>query len=84
MDEEEERLFLERLTLKVWAARRDGSIIGAAYVLGVGLLLYLIMDRWKQPGQIHLPGFRIWMHLDLGSRLRDADTVDRYPKTPGE
>lgn len=37
------RLFLERLALKVWAARRDGSIIGAAYVLGVGLLLYLII-----------------------------------------
>ncbi len=44
MDDEEEKLFLERLTLKVWAARRDGSIIGAAYVLVVGLLLYLIMN----------------------------------------
>ena len=44
MDDEEEKLFLDRLTLKVWAARRDGSIIGAAYDLGVGLLLYLIMD----------------------------------------
>ena len=44
MDDEEEKLFLDRLALKVWAARREGSIIGAAYVLGVGLLLYLIMD----------------------------------------
>jgi len=42
--EEEEKLFLERLTLKIWEARREGSLIGAAYVLGVGLLLYLIAD----------------------------------------
>ena len=44
MDDEEEKLFLGRLAFKVWAARRDGSIIGAAYVLVVGLLLYLIMN----------------------------------------
>ncbi len=44
MDDEEEKLFLERLTLKVWKARREGSVIGAAYILGVGLMLYLIMD----------------------------------------
>ena len=44
MEDEEEKLFLERLTLKVWKARREGSVIRAAYVLGVGLLLYLIMD----------------------------------------
>ena len=44
MDDEEEQLFLERLTLKIWKARKEGSVIGAAYILGVGLLLYLIMD----------------------------------------
>jgi len=44
LDDDEEKLFLERLTLKVWKARRNGSVIGAAYVLGVGLLLYLIID----------------------------------------
>ena len=36
MDEDE-----ERLTLKVWKARAEGAIIGAAFVLGVGFLLYL-------------------------------------------
>ena len=44
MDDEEEKLFLDRLTLKVWKARREGLVVGAAYVLGVGFLLYLIMD----------------------------------------
>ena len=44
MDDEEEKLFLDRLTLKVWKARREGSVVGAAYVLGIGFLLYLIMD----------------------------------------
>ena len=39
-----EKLFLDRLTLKVWKARREGSVVGAAYVLGVGFLLYLILD----------------------------------------
>ncbi len=28
----------------VWQARRQGATVGAAYVLGVGLLLYLNMD----------------------------------------
>ena len=40
----EERTFLELIAMNVWQARRQGAIIGAAYVLGVGLLLYLIMD----------------------------------------
>ena len=44
LDDQEEQLFLERLDFKVWKARREGSIIGAAYVLGVGFLGYLIMD----------------------------------------
>ena len=44
MDDEEEKLFLERLPLKVWKARREGPVIGAAYISGVGLLLYLITD----------------------------------------
>ena len=44
MDDEEEKLFLERLAFKVWKARREGSVFGAAYVLGVGLLVYLITD----------------------------------------
>ena len=44
MDDEEEKLFLERLALKVWKARREGSIIGAAYVLGVGFQGYLVID----------------------------------------
>jgi len=39
-----ERTFLELIAMNVWQARRQGAIIGAAYVLGVGLLLYLIMD----------------------------------------
>ena len=40
----EERTFLELIAMNVWQARRQGAIVGAAYVLGVGLLLYLIMD----------------------------------------
>ena len=44
MDDEEEKIFLERLTLKVWKARREGSLVGVAYVLGAGFLLYIIMD----------------------------------------
>ncbi len=40
----EERTFLELITVNVWQARRQGAIIGAAYVLGIGLLLYLIMN----------------------------------------
>ena len=43
MDDEEEQLFLERLTLKVWKARAEGAIIGAAFALGIGLLLYLVV-----------------------------------------
>jgi len=35
--------FLECLTLKVWKARAEGEIIGAAFVLGTGFLLYLVM-----------------------------------------
>ena len=42
MDDEEEKLFLDRLTLRIWKARREGSVIGAAYVLGAGFLAYLI------------------------------------------
>ena len=42
MDDEEEKLFLERLTLKVWKTRAEGAIIGAAFVLGIGFLLYLV------------------------------------------
>ena len=30
MDDEEEKLFLERLTLRVWKARAEGAIIGGA------------------------------------------------------
>ncbi len=40
----EERTFLELIAMNVWQARRQGAIAGAAYVLGVELLLYLIMD----------------------------------------
>ena len=40
----EERTFLELITMNVWQARRQGAIIGASYVLGVGLLLYFILD----------------------------------------
>ncbi len=32
------------LAMNTWQARRQGAIVGAAYVLGVGLLLYLIMQ----------------------------------------
>ena len=39
-----ERTFLELIAMNVWQARRQGAIIGAAYVLVVGFLLYLIMD----------------------------------------
>ncbi len=56
MDQDEERQFLESLTLKVWKARTEGAIIGAAFVLGIGLLLYLVtgtifsskVDPWRQ------------------------------------
>ena len=44
MDQEEERQFIESLTLRVWKARAEGAIIGAAFVLGIGFLLYLIVD----------------------------------------
>ena len=40
----EERTFLELIAVNVWQARRQGALIGAAYVLGFGLLAYLIMD----------------------------------------
>jgi len=40
----EERTFLELIAMNVWQARRQGAVIGAGYVLGVGLLPYLIMD----------------------------------------
>ena len=40
----EERTFLELITVNVWQARRQGATVGVAYVLGVGLLLYLIND----------------------------------------
>ena len=40
----EERTFLELIAMNVWQARRQGAFAGAAYVLGVGLLLYLIMN----------------------------------------
>ncbi len=40
----EERTFLELISMNVWQSRRQGAIAGAAYVLGVGLLLYLIMN----------------------------------------
>ena len=40
----EERTFLELIAMNVWQARRQGVIIGAAYVLGFGFLAYLIMN----------------------------------------
>jgi len=39
VDDEEEKLFLDRLTHRIWKARREGVVAGAAYVLGVGILL---------------------------------------------
>ena len=44
MDQDEELQFLERLTLKVWKARAEGAIAGAAFVLGIGFLLYLVVE----------------------------------------
>ena len=44
MDDEEEKLFLDRLTLRVWKARAEGAIIGGAFVLGIALLLYLAVE----------------------------------------
>ena len=44
MDEDEERQFLERLALRIWKARTEGAIIGAAFVLGIGFLLYLVVQ----------------------------------------
>ena len=41
----EERTFLELISMNVWQARRQGAIIGAAYVLGVGLLAYLMLKN---------------------------------------
>ena len=32
MHDNEERLFLERLTLRIWKARIEGAIIGAPWV----------------------------------------------------
>ncbi len=31
----DERTFLELIAMNVWQARRQGTIIGAAYVLGI-------------------------------------------------
>ena len=42
--DEEERQFIESLTLRIWKARAEGAIIGAAFVLGIGFLLYLVAD----------------------------------------
>jgi len=36
------RHILERLTLKVWKAIAEGAVIGAAFVVGIGFLLYLV------------------------------------------
>ncbi len=44
MDEDEERQFLDALTLRIWKARAEGAIIGAAFVLGIGFLLYLVTE----------------------------------------
>ena len=44
VDDDEERQFLEALTLRIWKARAEGAIVGAAFVLGIGFLLYLIVD----------------------------------------
>ena len=44
MDEGEERQFIESLTLRVWKARTEDAIIGAAFVLGIGFLFYLVAD----------------------------------------
>ena len=43
MDEDEERQFIESLTLRVWKARTEGAIIGAAFVVGIGFQLYLVV-----------------------------------------
>ena len=44
MDDEEEKLFLERLANRVWKAWREGAAIGAGCILGVGFLLYLAVE----------------------------------------
>lgn len=44
VDENEEREFLERLTVRIWKARAEGAIIGGAFVLGIGFLLYLVVQ----------------------------------------
>jgi len=36
MDQDQERQLLEALTLRIWKARAEGAIIGAAFVLGIG------------------------------------------------
>lgn len=44
MDDEEEKLFLDRLANRVWRARKQGVIIGGGFVLGVCFLTYPIID----------------------------------------
>ena len=44
MEEEQEKLFLDALANRVWKARTEGAIMGAAFVLGIGSLLYLVAD----------------------------------------
>ena len=44
MDNEEEKLFLDRLAHRLCKARAEGAIIGAAFVLGIGFLLYLVTE----------------------------------------
>ena len=44
MDQDEERQFIESVTLRIWKARAEGAIIGAAFVLGIGLLLFLVTN----------------------------------------
>ena len=56
MDQDEEHQFLDALTLRIWKARAEGASIGAAFVLGIGFLLYLVtgtifsskVDPWRQ------------------------------------
>ena len=43
MDEDEEKQFLDSLAHRIWKARRDGAVIGGAFVLGIGFLLYLVV-----------------------------------------
>jgi len=51
MDDEEEKLFLDRLAHRIWKARKEGVTIGAGFVVGVGFLTSSSSTLCNPPGK---------------------------------